>query len=505
MRVFQTLRFVLHSLQLDRIPREPPEDVLRLQQERLRSLVRLVVERSPFYREKYRGVNLERFQLADLPPSGKRELMAHFDRAVTDPDVRRAELEQFLDDPTNLGRYFRGKYAVSHTSGSQGQPILLVQDARLVELLFSLQSTRGYAGTVNWVETVRHLWSPARLAVVTLKPGFYPTASAFAYVPPVVRAYLQVCRLHLTDPDLIEHLNAFRPTALTAYAHVLETLAQQADRLRLAPELRQIVNNSEALTDQARARIEAAFGVPVLDNYAMGECPFLSNGCTAGPGAHVNADWAILEVVDANANPVPAGTPGSRVLITNLANTIQPFLRYEVGDVVTMAADDGPCRCGSRLPKIERIEGRAAEVFWFQDETGYRQILATAFKNACDYLRGVREWQAVHEERNRVRVRVEPLPGAVIDEAQARAQLRRQLEWFGLPDNVVIELEVVPRLAPDPQTGKFRRVVNLTAAPAEALPAPAAAALEGGGAKTYTENRMPLAFREAPVIPAHTR
>ena len=133
-------------------------------------------------------------------------------------------------------------------------------------------------------------------------------------MPAAARRYLDLLWLSQTDPDVVERLNAFRPKVLTGYAGVLEILALEAEagRLRLAPELRQVVNNSEALTDRAKARIESAFGLHVMNNYATGECPFLSNGCHTDDGAHVNADWAILEVVDDEYRPVPDGTPGQQ-------------------------------------------------------------------------------------------------------------------------------------------------------------------------------------------------
>src|SRR5204863_10195 len=80
------------------------------------------------------------------------------------------------------------------------------------------------------------------------------------------------------------------------------------------------------------------------------ECNFLTNGCPAGPGSHVNADWAILEVVDDEYRPVPPGELGRRVLLTNLSNRAQPLIRYEVNDRVRLDAA-GPCACGSRLPR----------------------------------------------------------------------------------------------------------------------------------------------------------
>ena len=489
------LLFAVRSLALARGRRMESEQVARVQKRRLRALVTRAVERAPFWREKYRGLDLDRFTLADLPPTSKGELMAHFDETLTDPAIRRAELERFVDEPANEGRLFLGRYIPSHTSGSQGQPMLMVQDRRTLELVFGLQMTRGKVGKVNAVEAVRRFLRPARLAVVTLKRGFYPSASTFEYMPDEARRFMDVLRLSQTDDDLVERLNAFRPTALTAYAGVLEMLALEASagRLRLAPELTQVVNNSEVLTDRARERIEAAFGLPVMNNYATGECPILSNGCATGPGAHVNADWAVLEVVDERYRPVPDGTPGRKVLITNLANQLQPFIRYEVGDVVTMATE--PCRCGSRLPRVAHIEGRTADAFWVWDGTRYHQLISSIFKNAFDYTREVREWQAVQTQRNRVRVRLELLPGASLDETHAGLAVKRQLSMYGFQSILDVGLEVVPRLEADATSGKFRRMVSLVGTPREVDPGAVTIRLDAAETTPATPHRVEVRRR----------
>jgi phenylacetate-CoA ligase len=467
MGILRTLSYSVRSYLLKFPRRYSAEHLAALQARRLRRLLRRAVECSRFYRNKYDGINLDELRLADLPTTGKQELMAHFDEAVTDPAVRRKDLEHFLDNPANLGKWFLGRYAVSHTSGSQGQPMIIIQEEKVLELFFGLQSTRGNTGRSNFLEAARRALHPLRLAIVTLKRGFYPSASAFEYMPRPAQTYVRPLRLSQTDPDVIDRLNEFRPEILTAYAGVLEWLAGEAEagRLHLSPELRQVTNNSEMLTDRARARIERAFGLRVLDNYATGECPFLSNGCPAGPGAHVNADWAILEVVDEHYRPVPAG---KKVLITNLANHAQPFIRYEVGDLVTMAPEGAqPCRCGSRLPRIGHIDGRSSDAFWVRAGNGYRKLLSSVFKQAFDHVREVREWQAVQTDRNRIRLKVELLPGATLDEAKAWKVLNRQLETYDFHDLVEVTLEVVPALPPDPKTGKFKRIVSLGGPPAD--------------------------------------
>lgn len=461
--MFQSLQFLLRCFSLQRVPRRSPERVARLQQRRLRQLVAHAVAHSPFYRRHYRHVNLDRLSLRDLPPTSKQLLMANFEDVVTDHHIERGPLERFMEDPANRGQLFNGKYVVSHTSGSQGQPFLLVHDPHVIDLLFTLQATRGNAtGRITPAEAVRRLLAKKRLATIGLEPGFFPSSSAFAHFPAALRPFVQLEAFSVNDPDYIAKLNAYRPHVLIAYASILNNLALKGEELHL-PELRQIVNNSETLTEQTRVRVETAFDVPVLDNYATGECLFLSNGCSEGPGAHVNADWAILEVVDEQYRPVPVGQLGTKVLITNLANRVQPLIRYEVGDMVALT--DEPCRCGSRLPKIAQIKGRTADEFWFEIDGAPRSTPGLLFKNALDTVWEVHEWQAVQEERNRVNLRLQLLPGAKPEHGTLGRSIVNRLHAIGLPGEVQVDVEYVKLLEPDPKTHKLRRVVSKLAKP----------------------------------------
>jgi len=88
--------------------------------------------------------------------------------------------------------------------------------------------------------------------------------------------------------------------------------------------------------------------------YACSECDYVAFQC-AHRNYHVNADWVILEPVDSEDHPIKAGLASHTVLLTNLANYVQPIIRYELGDSVTLLAEC--CPCGNQLPAV-RIEGR---------------------------------------------------------------------------------------------------------------------------------------------------
>ena len=459
MHLWDSLEFGAKAFALKSNNLKSRKEIETISCDRLRNLVGHARDNSGFWQNKLAGVSETNVELRELPTSNKSELMENFDASLTVDDIHRDDVEDFLDEPTNLGKLFRGKYAVSHTSGSQGQPLLLVQPLETIELLFALQAARGNARSLNLGEIVKHLFSPVRLAVVLLNPGFYPSACAFEYMPEGVKRYINVLRLSIEDDDLFNRLAEFRPTHITAYASVLHEIARavESGKLTLKPSLEEVVNISERLMPQAREHYTKIFGAPIFDDYGMGECLFLTNGCRTTGGMHVNADWAILEVVDEHNQPVPDGQPGAKVLLTNLANYVQPIIRYEVGDIVTLATE--PCACGNNMPLIAAIEGRDSDIFHIETESGTRALQPTIFELAIGRVFDAREYQIIQEDGRSFRIRLEPLPGKTVDPQRAVKAVYAGLEQYGLQNKLRVEVEIVERLAPDGDE-KFKRIVS---------------------------------------------
>src|SRR5207237_5244900 len=130
---------------------------------------------------------------------------------------------------------------------------------------------------VGLIEGLRRLWRPARLAGVALDQPFNSTTTSWTHMPAAARRFVEVLRMTPDDAEAVEKLNRFRPTAITAYASFLDFLALKKDRLRLAPDLRQVVSAAEVLTETARETFREAFGVPIVKMYSMAECIFLSS------------------------------------------------------------------------------------------------------------------------------------------------------------------------------------------------------------------------------------
>lgn len=466
--MFDALRFAVRVWRLQSMPRRGPDAVRALQERRWREMVRYAAEHSPFYRERLRGLDLDRCSPADLPPLTKSEMMANFDRIVTDSRVCKADVERFMADPANLGRRYLGRYAVCHTSGSQGQPAVVVQRADDILLSVEAQTARGGAlpDVPFWWHVLERLVRPGRLAVVTQSPGFYPSGAVFTYLKAARLPILRLLHLSVFTPiaDTVARLNEFQPEFITGYTSSLEALAREkeAGRLRLT-RLHGLTNTSEPLPPDSRAGIESAFGVRVSDSYLMAECLALTTGCPVSGGAHVNTDLAILEVVDDHGRPVPDGEAGAKVYVTNLYNRVQPLLRYEVGDVVTMSRT--PCPCGSAFPLVQGVGGRTKERFWVEAGGGYREIPYYLFLAGLHHCTDLAEHQVLQTGHNRFEVRVAPQPGRAVSAERVKELVRRSVAAEGLADQLQVDVEVVNELSRDPQTGKMVRARNLVGPP----------------------------------------
>ena len=106
-----------------------------------------------------------------------------------------------------------------------------------------------------------------------------------------------------------------------------------------------------------------------FDLYGSTEGLFGSE-CDHHQGIHLFEDTTLVENVDPDGQPVPAGQPGARLLVTNLYNLVQPLLRLEVTDLVTL--DPDPCPCGRTLVRVSTIHGRSDDVLSLPARDGGR-------------------------------------------------------------------------------------------------------------------------------------
>jgi phenylacetate-coenzyme A ligase PaaK-like adenylate-forming protein len=257
-------------------------------------------------------------------------------------------------------------------------------------------------------------------------------------------------------PRLVEELNAFRPDFVASYPTMLSLLAEErkADRLLIDPST--LWSGGECLPASLRAEMKAAFGCPVVNEYGASECMSIAFGCEEG-WLHVNADWVLLEPVDDDLRPTPPGRPSRTVLLTNLANRVQPIIRYDLGDSILVNPE--PCACGSPLPAI-LVEGRHDDVLSMAAPGGrIVRLLPLALTTVVEDAAPASRFQIVQTAPDRLVLR---LDGRGPAERQAawhavEKALRRYLVRQALP-NVRVALDL-HRPRADQRSGKLREVI----------------------------------------------
>lgn len=452
-----------HPLQLvldtRRAQHEGPAGLARRQQTRLAELVAFARRTSPTYRTRYRGLPDRIEDPALLPVVYKPTLMAEFDDWVTDPTVTADTVQVFADDPSQIGQPFLGRYTVTTTSGTTGTRGLFLLDHTSLSVA-GVVMLRALTHWLTRSDLARVLRGGGRIAMVMATGGHFASAVAAAGLRrnPVRRRLISVMSVHSPLPELVDQLNRLQPAILTPYASIAALLAgeQHAGRLRIRPAV--IVLAAEGLPPADYDRIEAAFPTAaVVSSYAATECPFLSFSCPER-WLHVNSDWVIVEPVTTDHQPVLPGELSDTVLISNLANRIQPILRYDLGDRVMQRPD--PCPCGLPFPAI-RVQGRTADFLTIPRQKGDPAVVpALAFATLIDQTAGIDQAQIVQTSPTELSVRLRTRPDAQLDPTwnALAAALRRLLDDQGL-SHVTLRQD---HQTPQPTTGgKYRCLIPL--------------------------------------------
>jgi phenylacetate-coenzyme A ligase PaaK-like adenylate-forming protein len=389
------------------------------QASRLSSLLASASRRSPLYRRVLGEFDPASVQLRDLPVMRKKDLMREFADWVTDPGLRLDALQQFTADPSRIGSTYRGRYVVWESSGSTGEPAIFVQDAAAMAVCDALEACRR-----PMLRPLQRMVDPwclgERAAFVGAIGGHFASVVSLQRLRRLNSVLSQRLRLFSflqPMPQLVAQLNAWVPTVIATYPSVAVLLAgeRRAGRLGFAPQ--EVWTGGEALLPAERRLAEQAFGCPLVNSYGASE--FLSLACECRCGRlHLNSDWAILESVDERGREVPPDSPGATTLLTNLANHVQPLIRYDLGDRVTFRSQ--ACRCGSHLPVIE-VQGRSDDTLRLGPERSAVSIPPLALCTVLEDDAGMFDFQLIQEGPSELVLRT-PLRGEAATDVLRRAQ-----------------------------------------------------------------------------------
>jgi phenylacetate-coenzyme A ligase PaaK-like adenylate-forming protein len=416
------------------------------QRDRLRIVLGHAVTQSPFHRRRLGHLDVDDIEPADLarlPIMTKTDMMANFDEVTTDRRLTRTAVEQHLAASTREPSVLFGEYVCLASGGSSGERGVFVQ--RVGEYA-------EFAASVLRRPMARMLaagGSPPggmTMAMVAAASPIHSTGFACAVASGVARFVSVPATLALSE--IVDRLNAVAPSSLMGYPTKLAQVAREqiAGRLRIAP--RSVTTLSEPLTSEDRATITSAFGVPVIDQFGATE----GLAGTTEPGASVMTfatDTCIVELVDADNEPVGIGRPAVKALVTNLHNLTQPLIRYELPDRFVRQPD---VPGHGFLQAI--VDGRADEMFRYGDVEVHPLVVRTVMVKTP----AVVEYQVRQTEAG---VDVGIVVDSYVDVTGLARAIEDGLRHAGLddPSARVRSVDAIPRHA---DTAKVRRFIPLS-------------------------------------------
>jgi phenylacetate-coenzyme A ligase PaaK-like adenylate-forming protein len=321
----------------------------RWQAAQLNNLIKHAAERSAFWRQRIGARKLPGLTLASLPVLERGAVMKQV--AAEGPLLRSSD-----------------KIAVSSssTSGSSGVPVKFFasgMNARYNQVRSVAQyllEGRDLALNRAQVDYTPHLQKEG-LKVTRSEAWLGPLSGFFGCGTNKVIEYFRPDMKSFRD-ELERDPIGYLVTAQWPR----ETLSQSIDVAALEHAgLRMWISVADAVDPAFRAALVSQ-GIATRSTYSAQEIGPIGFECEHLPGNyHVATSNVVVEVDAGQSLQLGSQTLGS-VLVTHLHSYATPFIRYDIGDVASLAPE---CACGHRGPTLSNVYGRGKNLLKHRDGT----------------------------------------------------------------------------------------------------------------------------------------
>ncbi|MBE6152573.1 MAG: phenylacetate--CoA ligase family protein [Firmicutes bacterium] len=419
------------------------ESIKEIQYKRLKKLIKYSRKNSPYFKNLYTDIGKD-FKLEDLPITNKIDMMNNFDSWITDNNINMEKIEKFTNNIDNVGRMLEKKYLIFKTSGSTGNPATILYDKQNIDVASAVAAFRTFARKEDFKAFMKN---GKRTAGVFANYGFYLACGMSRYLQlkmPRKKNKITI-DVNASEKEIIMKLNDFNPSMLSGYPSNLAILSN-FEELTIKPNV--VITGGELLTDEIRKKLSDKFDCYVQTHYSCTEVGEIACECSE-KHLHINEDWVIVEPVDKNNNPVGYGVQSDKVLITNLSNYIQPFIRYELTDRIIV--HDEKCKCGKNSCWLE-IEGRTDDVLEFENGI---LIAPMSFYKILEEIKEITRFQLIQKSSRMLELRIVSEFKEVAFE-KAKNDLQTFLNSKGIFDVEINLSNEIPRI--NKMSGKYNHI-----------------------------------------------
>ncbi|WP_343250286.1 phenylacetate--CoA ligase family protein [Diplocloster hominis] len=425
-------------------------DMQKLQETKLRRMLRYAWEHSAYYKRTFQAAGITERQLNELPLScfptlDKKTLLEHFNEVVTMPGLTQDQLQKF-DEREGRGQdFYEGKYHVVHSSGSTGKPGYFVYDQDAWNQML-LGIIRGALWDMTMPQILRLLAKRPRIIYIAATKGRYGGAMAVGDGIDGVGASSLYLDINTPLNEWIKQIKEFRPNIIIGYPSAVKILAELVEKGSTEVDISRVITCGEPLGASLRGYLEKIFHTRVINIYGASESLAL--------GVETDPAEGMLLFDDMNVIEVESGV----MYVTSLYNFAQPLIRYRLSDrlILHRAGEN------SRYPftKAVGLLGRNEDILWFEDGRGNEEFLhPLAIEGFC--IEGLKDYQFCQIGKDAFEMYAETVKGAPRD--QIRAEMLRQMKKILAEKKlayVQFYVNFVDEILPDAGTGKKPLIIS---------------------------------------------
>lgn len=317
------------------------EQLIKLQSERLSSMIERVYQKVPFYRHVLQKKGIEPGDIKNI------------DQLKTLPFTTKQELRD--NYPFGLFATPISEVVRLHaSSGTTGKPTVVGYTREDIDLWAEVMArTLTAAGTGK--NDIVHVAYGYGLFTGGLGVH-YGVEKIGATVIPMSGGNTQR-QLQLMQ-DFGSTILACTPSYALFLAEAMDEAGISIDKMKLKAG----VFGAEPWTEEMRREIESKLKIKAIDIYGLSEVigPGVASECMHQCGLHIFEDHFIPEVIDPQTLDVlPHGQPGELVF-TCVTKQALPLLRYRIRDLTVLNPEK--CSCGRTTMRMQKVLGRSDDM-----------------------------------------------------------------------------------------------------------------------------------------------
>lgn len=410
---------------------KPLAELMAEQNNQLRYMIQYCNDNVPFYHSLFKNIGI------------RPDMIKTVDDLQKLPVLTKEKIKENWDalKPVNLDRI---RYREQATGGSTGTPMkyrLSSNDRFLGGAL--LYRGWGYAG---YNLSDRMVFLAGSSLDTGTKSGLVKKAHEYT------RNIRKLSSFDMGEQEMRSYarlIGKWKPKFIRGYpssiSHFCEWLEDEKITL---PSPKAIFTTSEKNYPIMREKISAYFKSPVFDGYGLNDGGVSAYECKEHTGLHIDMERSVMELIDGTGNVIESGE--GTILATSLHNFAMPLLRYDTGDLATLAGET--CTCGRAYPLLSEIVGRSVDILITPDGI---KIHGWFFLYIFwEHGEGIKEYQIVQERIDKIVIEIVPCNDFDKKQIDIIKQIIRQKseEW-------IVEFKIVEKIDRT-SSGKTKFIIN---------------------------------------------